>query len=155
MRTPRLAIFLVAAAVALVAVACGGGGTKADAPTRADWVSQVNQLCLESLAQRRTLVPSTATPKALTDALQQSVAIDEQLQHRIAAIQPPAAMRQDVRRLLDLETEEHQVILQLVVAINHADAQSTNTLYDRLNGLGAQLRPLLDRLGLTQCSEKV
>lgn len=153
MRT-RLAILLVAAAVASVTVSCGSGGGKA-APTRAEWVSEVNRLCLQSLAQRRTLVPSTATPKALTDALQQSVAIDEELQHQIAAIQPPGSLRQDVRRLLDLETEQHQVILQLVVAINHADAQSTNTLYARLDGLGAQLRPLLDRLGPTKCTEKV
>ncbi len=151
----RLATLLVAATVALVTVSCGGGGTRADAPTRSQYVAQVNRLCLESLAQRRTLVPSTATPKALTDALQQSVAIDEQLQQQIAAIQPPAALRQDVRRLLDLETQEHQVILQLVVAINRSDAQSTNTLYTQLDQLGSQLRPLLDRLGLTKCSEKV
>ena len=49
----------------------------------------------------------------------------------------------------------NQVILQLVVAINHADAQSTDTLYARLDELGSQLRPLLDRLGLTKCTEKV
>jgi hypothetical protein len=137
-----------------VTVSCGSGGGKA-APTRAEWASAVNRLCLQSLAQRRTLVPSTATPKALTDALQQSVAIDEELQHQIAAIQPPASFRRDVRRLLDLETQQHQVILQLVVAINHADAQSTDTLYARLDELGSQLRPLLDRLGLTKCTEKV
>jgi hypothetical protein len=140
------------------AAACGGsggGGGAASAP-KADYVRKVSALCRESAAERRTLVPTSgsATTQGLVDALQRSVAVDEQLEQRISALTPPKGDEQSIRGLLDLMKQSDQVALRLVVTIQHNDVKSFNVLYDQFNSLGAQVAAAANRYGLTDCTTK-
>jgi hypothetical protein len=138
------------------AAACGGSGGGNGASSRADYVRKVSALCRESAAERRTLVPTSgnATPQRLVDALQRSVAVDEQLEQRISALTPPKGDEQTIRGLLDLMKQSDQVALRLVVTIQHNDVKSFDVLYDQFNSLGAQVAAAANRYGLTDCTTK-
>jgi hypothetical protein len=149
----RGAAWGLAGVLLLGAASCGGGSGGA---SKADYVRKVSALCRESAAERRTLVPTSgnATPQHLIDALQRSVAVDEQLEQRIAALTPPRGDEGAIRQLLDQMKQSDQVALRLVVTLQHNDVGSFNVLYDQFNALGAQIADAANRYGLTDCTAK-
>jgi hypothetical protein len=143
----------LAGVLLLGAAACGGGG---GGVSKAEYVRKVSALCRESAAERRTLVPASgnASPRALEDSLQRSVAIDEQLEQRISALDPPAGDEKMVRDLLGLMKRSDETALRLVVTIQHNDIKSFDVLYEQFNRLGSDIAAAANDYGLTDCTAK-
>ncbi|MBV8951712.1 MAG: hypothetical protein JOZ99_12610 [Actinobacteria bacterium] len=140
-------------AAAMFLSACGGDG---GGSSRAGYVNRVNQMCRQSAAMRRTLVPSSsATPQELVDALKQAVAVDQQLQQRITGLSPPPGDAPTIRQLLSLMEQSDQVTLQLADAIQRQNISTMNALYPKLTDLGNQTQELANRYGLSGCTQKV
>jgi hypothetical protein len=142
----------VAIVGSLVAAGCGSGGGS----SRSDYLRKVNSLCRESASERRTLVPTSgnANVAQVEDALQRSVAVDEQLEQRITAVKPPKELAASTRRLLDLMRESDQTALRIVTTIKHNDIKGFNILYDELKRIGGEIQDAANRAGATACVQK-
>ncbi len=89
---------LVGAAVALLVVACSGGGM-----TKADYVKQANAVCHDAAKQVAALrIPGRADVASMPKAAASVVAVQRKALGRLRAIKPPKQDRAEITRWIAL-----------------------------------------------------
>ena len=101
-----------AAVLAIGPAACGG----ADAPTRAEYLAQVNELCrrYETRLQRVPVPANFADPRLVEQSFAEALPLVERRVEEIRALAAPEAMRAQVTRVLnaaDATTREMRLSL--------------------------------------------
>jgi hypothetical protein len=141
---------LVAGAVAaIIVLVVGGGGDSA--PTRAEYIAQVNAVCAEHNAElARIPAPvAAANPDAIRQSIEQALPITEERAAEARAIEPPTALEPDVERMFSLSDEAIEELREARDAAQDGNLRESATALGRFLAASEQAHEIGLSIGLS------
>ena len=140
----------VVVALALAAVGCGGGGSKT--LSKADYASQLNQICSDYNAT----VKKIGEPNSIAELADKGPKLLEEFDKAVAKadkLKPPSEIKTDAGKFLSESKQLRDAINQLIAAAKKNDTAKITEFGGKADALSKDTDALGKKLGAPACAQ--
>jgi hypothetical protein len=149
--------FVAATLGAMALAGCGGSSSSsssANAPSSAQFVSQVNKICSDVNAKVGAL-PTIQTQADLLTTGPKELSVTAAALAELKALTPPASKQAAVTQYISGIDQESAISTQILAAVKAGNSAQTKALSDKGSALNSTDDATAKALGFAQCARNV
>ena len=134
--------------IALAVAGCGGDETLTK---ETEYVSRLNAMCEDFAARERKI----GEPQTFTDLAERgdrvAEAFEQAIANKVGTLKPPAELRAEADRLIELARQQRDVLRGLAAAAKANDFERLQRLVSRNQALNEEGESIMRKLGAKSC----